>query len=112
MTIPIKSISATLSANSSTITYWENESVLKSLIPNGATYTKWRYIITGVSQSSGTLKIGNTTIILKNDGTSTEAAYPLVSDWVTTLANGLINIVPSVTFYAKEFSVQIEYVQS
>lgn len=112
ITIPIKSISATLSANSSTTTYWENESVLKSLIPNGATCTKWRYIITGVSQSSGTLKIGNTTIILKNDETSTEVAYPLVSDWVTTLANGLINIVPSVTFYAKEFSIQIEYVQS
>lgn len=111
-TIPIKSISTTLAANSSTSTYWENDQSLKRLIPDGATYTRWRYIITGVSQSSGTLKIGNTTIALKNDQVSQEAAYPLVSSWVTTETNALINIVPSVTFYAKEFSVQIEYVIS
>lgn len=112
VTIPIKSISTTLAANSSTFTYWENDQTLKRLIPDGATYTRWRYIITGVSQSSGTLKIGNTTIILKNDQVSQGAAYPYVSSWITTEANALVNIVPSVTFYAKEFSVQIEYVIS
>ena len=110
-TIPLLSLNKTLSISSSTPTLWENEEILSSLIPSG-TITRWRYILTGVSQSSGTITIGNTTIALKNDEVSTEASYIQISTWTNTHLNALVNIVPDVAFYAKELSIQIEYTQN
>lgn len=109
VTVPLISLNANLSAGSSTQIFWDNSITVDSLIPSG-TILRWRYIVTGVSQASGQLSIGGGTASLKNDETSTACAYPKVTNWIDTHLDGLANLVPSVTLYAKTVSIQIEYI--
>ena len=109
VTVPLISLNANLSAGSSTQIFWDNSIIANSLIPSG-TILRWRYIVTGVSQASGQLSIGGGTASLKNDETSTACAYPKVTNWIDTHLDGLANLVPSVTLYAKTVSIQIEYI--
>ena len=109
VTVPLISLNANLSAGSSTQIFWDNSMTVDSLIPSG-TILRWRYIVTGVSQASGQLSIGGGTASLKNDETSTACAYPKVTNWIDTHLDGLANLVPSVTLYAKTVSIQIEYI--
>ena len=109
VTVPLISLNATLSAGSSTQIFWDNSITVDSLTPSG-TILRWRYIVTGVSQASGQLSIGGGTASLKNDETSTACAYPKVTNWIDTHLDGLANLVPSVTLYAKTVSIQIEYI--
>ena len=109
VTVPLISLNANLSAGSSTQIFWDNSIAVDSLIPSG-TILRWRYIVTGVSQASGQLSIGGGTASLRNDETSTGCAYPKVTNWIDTHLDGLANLVPSVTLYAKTVSIQIEYI--
>lgn len=111
MTIPLISFNSTLTAGGNYPVFWDNSLVFNDIIPYGKV-TRWRFILTGVSQSEGTVAIGNTAITLKNDQVSTNAAYPKVSTWTSTHFEALVNVKSSVSLYAKELSLQIEYIQN
>lgn len=109
VTIPLKSFTDNQSLSSTEeAIFWDNAEFFKSLVM-GVNITRWRYILTGVSQGSGTLTIGNATISLTTDEVGIGAAYPHASNWVTEHCNKLVNIGKSTTFYPKELSIQIEY---
>ena len=109
VTIPLKSFTDNQSLSSTEeAIFWDNAEFFKSLVM-GVNITRWRYILTGVSQGSGTLTIGNATISITTDEVGIGAAYPHASNWVTEHYNKLVNIGKSTTFYPKELSIQIEY---